>query len=171
MIPEALVKSHELAKKTVEPVIRDISGPSASAYQPAVPMEGNRSGVSLQRVLAAIPNDSGAQITQRKPNNTGLPDKLKSNMESLSGMDMSSTKVHRNSPKPESVGAHAYTQGSNIYLAPGQDKHLPHEAWHVVQQAQGRVKATGSVNGLPLNDSKSLESEADRMGSKAANMS
>jgi hypothetical protein len=26
---------------------------------------------------------------------------------------------------------------------PGQEQHLPHEAWHVVQQKQGRVKPTG----------------------------
>ena len=27
----------------------------------------------------------------------------------------------------------AYAQGSDIHLAPGQEQHLPHEAWHVVQ--------------------------------------
>ncbi|HAP61901.1 MAG TPA: hypothetical protein DCR93_21180, partial [Cytophagales bacterium] len=32
--------------------------------------------------------------------------------------------------------------GTDIHLAPGQQKHLPHEAWHVVQQKQGRVKPT-----------------------------
>ncbi|MEL6127089.1 MAG: DUF4157 domain-containing protein, partial [Pseudomonadota bacterium] len=36
----------------------------------------------------------------------------------------------------------AYAQGSNIHLGPGQDQHLPHEAWHVVQQRQGRVPTT-----------------------------
>ena len=37
--------------------------------------------------------------------------------------------------------ARAYTQGSEIYMAPGQERHLAHEAWHVVQQKQGRVQA------------------------------
>ncbi|MEM7041075.1 MAG: DUF4157 domain-containing protein [Bacteroidota bacterium] len=36
--------------------------------------------------------------------------------------------------------AHAYDQGTDIHIGPGQEKHLPHEAWHVVQQKQGRVR-------------------------------
>jgi Domain of unknown function (DUF4157) len=104
---------------------------------------------------------------QMKENNTGLSNQLKSGIESLSGMDMSDVRVHRNSSKPASVNALAYTQGSNIHVAPGQDKHIAHEAWHTVQQKQGRVKATGEIGGMRLNDSHSLESEADRMGSRA----
>jgi hypothetical protein len=45
---------------------------------------------------------------------------------------------------------------------------LPHEAWHVVQQAQGRVKPTMQMkDGVPVNDDKGLEHEADVMGAKA----
>lgn len=80
---------------------------------------------------------------------------------------MSSVQVKRNSPEPAKVGAHAYAQGNQIHLAPGQEKHLPHEAWHVVQQAQGRVKPTTSVNGKAVNDDVGLEKEADVMGAKA----
>ena len=36
--------------------------------------------------------------------------------------------------QPAQLQAHAYAQGSNIFIAPGQERHLPHEAWHVVQQ-------------------------------------
>lgn len=74
--------------------------------------------------------------------------------------------MHYNSSKPDEVGALAYTQGTNICVAPGQERHLSHEAWHVVQQAQGRVKPTAEVGGLPLNDSRTLEPEADAMGDK-----
>ena len=76
----------------------------------------------------------------RKENNTGLPDNLKSGIENLSGYSMDDVKVHRNSDKPAQLHAHAYAQGTDIHLASGQEKHLPHEAWHVVQQKQGRVK-------------------------------
>jgi len=55
---------------------------------------------------------------------------------------MDHVQVHRNSSKPAQLNAHAFAQGSDIHLAPGQEQHLPHEAWHVVQQAQGRVKPT-----------------------------
>lgn len=104
---------------------------------------------------------------QKKANNTGLPDQLKSGIENLSGYSMDDVKVHYNSGKPSQLNAHAYAQGTDIHLASGQEKHLPHEAWHVVQQKQGRVKPTVSVNGAAVNDDVSLESEADVMGSKA----
>ena len=101
-------------------------------------------------------------------NQTGLPDHLKSGIESLSGMSMDSVKVHYNSPHPAQLNAHAYAQGSDIHVAPGQEQHLPHEAWHVVQQAQGRVQATMQMkDGVPVNDDKGLEHEADVMGALA----
>lgn len=101
------------------------------------------------------------------PNNTGMPDNLKSGIESLSGMDMSGVRVHQNSAEPAKVGAHAFAQGTDIHLGPGQDRHLPHEAWHVVQQAQGRVQPTRETQGVAINDDVGLESEADTMGAKA----
>lgn len=107
------------------------------------------------------------QPIQKQKNNTGLPDNLKSGMEKLSGMSLDHVKVHYNSSKPAAVQAHAYAQGSNIHLAPGQSKHLPHELGHVVQQAQGRVKPTTSVNGMAVNDNAGLEKEADVLGAKA----
>ncbi|SFR33396.1 protein of unknown function [Yoonia tamlensis] len=103
-------------------------------------------------------------------NRTGLPDNLKSGIENLSGMSMDHVRVHRNSDKPATVQAHAYAQGSDIHLGPGQEKHLPHEAWHVVQQAQGRVTATTQLKGVALNDDAGLEHEADVMGAKAVQM-
>ncbi len=110
------------------------------------------------------------ELAQRaeKPNNTGLPDNLKSGIENLSGMSMDHVKVHYNSDKPAQLQAHAYAQGSEIHVAPGQEKHLPHEAWHVVQQAQGRVKPTMQMKGdVPVNNDVGLENEADVMGAKA----
>ena len=59
------------------------------------------------------------------------------------------------------LNALAYTQGSDIHVGPGQQKHVAHEAWHVVQQAQGRVSPTMQMNGTAINDSSSLEHEAD----------
>ncbi|AMO94725.1 hypothetical protein CFter6_2034 [Collimonas fungivorans] len=83
-------------------------------------------------------------------------------------MTLDSVKVHCNSPLPALMQAHAYAAGSEIHLAPGQQKHLPHEAWHVVQQKQGRVKPTLQMKqGAPVNDDAALEHEADTMGAKA----
>jgi hypothetical protein len=116
-------------------------------------------------------NRSGQQqpSIQKKENNTGLPDHLKTGMEHLSGMSLDDVKVHRNSDKPAGLQAHAYAQGTDIHLGPDQEKHLPHEAWHVVQQKQGRVKPTMQMKGnVQVNDDAVLEKEADIMGAKAA---
>ena len=90
------------------------------------------------------------QPTQKEENNTGLPDNLKTGMENLSGMSLGDVKVHRNSDKPAQLKAHAYAQGTDIHLGPGQEKHLPHEAWHVVQQKQGsRITLTRQSTSEP----------------------
>jgi len=107
-------------------------------------------------------------VVQREENKTGLPDGLKSGMESISGMSLSDVKVHRNSDKPAQLQAHAYAQGTDIHLGPGQEKHLPHELGHVVQQKEGRVKPTVQLKGkVNINDDSGLEKEADVLGQKA----
>jgi hypothetical protein len=99
----------------------------------------------------------------RAANATGLPGTIKSGVEALSGISMDGVKVHYNSPAPAQLNAHAYAQGTDIHLAPGQEKHLPHEAWHVVQQAQGRVAPTKQLQTTSINDDPALEEEADQM--------
>ncbi len=103
----------------------------------------------------------------KKPNKTGLPDALKEGVESLTGCSMDAVKVHFNSVKPEQLKAQAYAQGTDIHLAPGQEQHLPHEAWHLVQQAQGRVQPTIQMEAAAVNDDSGLEKAADEMGKKA----
>ncbi|MEP0984325.1 DUF4157 domain-containing protein [Ekhidna sp.] len=107
-------------------------------------------------------------VAQRKANNTGLPDSLKSGIENLSGHSMDYVKVHYNSSRSAQLQAHAFAQGNQIHIAAGQEKHLPHEALHVVQQKQGRVKPTIQLkSSIPVNDDPGLEKEADVMGEKA----
>lgn len=105
-----------------------------------------------------------------------MPEELKANMESAFNTNFSDVRVHSNSGKAKEVGALAYTQGTDVHFAPGQFKPessagqqlLGHELTHVVQQGQGRVKPTGEVSGMPLNDSPALENEADEMGVQAS---
>lgn len=105
---------------------------------------------------------------QRKENKTGLPDNLKVGIENLSGYSMDDVKVHYNSEKPAQLQAHAYTQGTDIHLGPGEERHLPHEAWHVVQQKEGRVKPTMQMKDkVNINNVDGLEKEADIMGGRA----
>jgi hypothetical protein len=115
--------------------------------------------------------ESPAQPSTAKSNNTGLPDNLKSGIEHLSGMSMDHVKVHYNSSHPAQLNALAYAQGADIHVASGQEQHVPHEAWHVVQQAQGRVQPTMQMKDeVPINDDKGLEQEADVMGAKAVHV-
>ena len=119
----------------------------------------------VQRLAAMV---DGPPPVAQAASRAGLPAQLKSGIEALSGVSMDGVRVHRNSSRPAAVQARAYTQGSDIHLGPGQDQHLPHEAWHVVQQAKGRVAPTRQLaGGVPLNDDAGLEREADVMGARA----
>ncbi|NEO74985.1 MAG: DUF4157 domain-containing protein [Moorea sp. SIO4G3] len=103
----------------------------------------------------------------KKENKTGLPDRLKGGIENLSGYSMDDVRVHYNSSKPAQLQALAYAQGREIHVGPGQEKHLPHEAWHVVQQMQGRVRPTMEDNRESINTEEGLEREARVMGARA----
>ena len=138
-------------------------------------MANNSAGVKQLQRIQQMANQSPqvqkvAQL-QQQANKTGMPDSLKSGIENLSGYSMDDVKVHYNSNKPAQLNAHAYAQGTDIHLGAGQEKHLPHEAWHVVQQKQGRVKPTRQLKGkVNINDDSGLEKEADIMGGKAVQL-
>ena len=121
----------------------------------------------------------GKFSVQRRPaeNRTGMPDELKAGMENTLNADFSQVRIHPDSSKANEVGALAYTQGTDVHFAPGQFKPessagkqlLGHELTHVVQQEQGRVKPTGEIAGLPVNDSPELEKEANETALMASN--
>ena len=133
----------------------------------AIQLQDNRPRSVLQKKQVETFSNKETPI-QKKENNTGLPDNLKSGIENLSGYAMNDVKVHYNSAQPAQLNALAYAQGTDIHVAPGQERHLPHEAWHVAQQKQGRVQPTMQMKeGVPVNDDAGLEHEADVMGAKA----
>lgn len=107
-----------------------------------------------------IENSEASDKALKRENKTGVPDQLLAKIEELSGMDLSDVRVYYNSDKPQQIGALAYADGHKIYIAPGEEAHLEEELWHVVQQKQGRVKATMEVNGAKISDKESLEREA-----------
>ena len=107
---------------------------------------------------------------------TGMPARLRSKMENALGADFAEVRVNTGSARAAELGALAFTQGSEVHVAPGQwapettkgQELLGHELTHVVQQREGRVRATAQLEGLGLNDEPALESEADAMGARAA---
>jgi hypothetical protein len=125
------------------------------------------SGAGARRAPEEEPRQPRPELAAARER-TGLPDRLRSGIEELSGIDLSNVRVHTNSDKPAQIKALAYARGTDIHVAPGQEQHVPHEAWHVVQQAQGRVKPTMEMNnGVQVNDDEGLEREAEVMGGKA----
>jgi hypothetical protein len=105
-----------------------------------------------------------------------LPHPVRRQMESALKSDFSRVVVHEDDPRTEALDALAFTRGDHVHFAPGVyrpdavsgRKILGHELAHVVQQRGGRVRTTGSVASVPLNDETCLESEADRLGDLAA---
>src|SRR3569833_2391842 len=163
-----MTRSHTNVGKTETNQAAAYSLAERTAAGQGIYLADNRLGSAAQKKQVDAMVDG--KPVQRK-NNTGLPDQLKSGIENLSGHSMDNVKVHYNSDKPAQLNAHAYAQGTDIHLASGQEKHLPHEAWHVVQQKQGRVKPTMQMKGrVNVNDDKGLEKEADVMGVASADV-
>lgn len=98
---------------------------------------------------------------KEQQNLTGIPDALLKQAETKAGISLADVRVHYNASEPAKVDALAYTKGSDVFVGPGQERYLPHELGHVVQQKLGRVKPTTEVNGQPVNDDARLEKEAD----------
>lgn len=108
---------------------------------------------------------------QKKENKTPLPDNLKTGIENLSGYSMDNVKAHYNYDKPHQLQAQAYEKGTDIHLSSGQEKYLPPDTWHVVQQKQRRMKPTLQMKEkVNINDDAGLEKEADLIGAKASQM-
>ncbi|HRI66239.1 MAG TPA: DUF4157 domain-containing protein [Polyangium sp.] len=118
-----------------------------------------------QKMARTFGVPSSALVHERLP--ASLPARLTTGIAALSGMDLSDVRLIRDSSEPARMQAEAMARRDEIHLAPGQDKHLPHEAWHIVQQRQGRVKPNIQERGVEINDDPMLEREATEMGERA----
>jgi uncharacterized protein DUF4157 len=127
-----------------------------------------RRSVTL-RSAAILPGGRGQRsLSAGRPASTApLPGKLRAGAEALSGISLANVRVHNDSSEPARLGALAFAFGSEIHLAPGQERHLPHEAWHAVQQMQGRAPSAPQMQGGGPAKQPELESEADEMGRQA----
>jgi hypothetical protein len=103
-----------------------------------------------------------------------LPPEVRAKLEPALGANLSAVRI-RQGPEAASVGALAFTRGSDIFFAPGRfDPHsepglalLGHELAHVVQQRDGRVSGdAGPVGGLHVDAA--LEAEADGVGARVS---
>ena len=103
-----------------------------------------------------------------------LPEVVQQRMEVLFGASFSDVRVHVGN-EASSIGAVAFTHGSDLYFAHGQynplsphgQRLIGHELAHVLQQRAGRVRNPFG-SGIALVQDQGLEAEAERMGLRAA---
>lgn len=98
---------------------------------------------------------------KERDKSTGIPIHIKHYIENQTGLSYDDVRIHYNSSKPSQFKALGYTQGKNVFLGQGQEKHLMHELCHVAQQKKGLVKPTSFIEKSALNDNAKLEKEAE----------
>ncbi len=143
-----------------------------------------RSGGSVGAVGKVLQRKSAIQLRpgmdafpvelRHKSGGWPLPRDVQTKMESALGASFSDVRIHVG-PEASSIGAIAFTWGTDIHFAPGQyNPHTPHgqfllghELTHVVQQRAGRV-ANPFGSGVAVVQDHTLEAEADRLGKMAA---
>ena len=111
-----------------------------------------------------------------RPRGSGLPlpEQVQKKMEAFFKTSFADVRVHVGHEAP-SIGALAFTYGSDLYFAPGQyspqttqgQQLLGHELTHVVQQRAGRVP-NPYQSGVAVVQDPALEAEAVCMGLRAA---
>jgi hypothetical protein len=149
---------------------RPVTGPNSIAFAPpayGIDFVDRQQSTDEEMPIQREVREDSSEPERQQENRTGLPDHLKAGIETLSGLSLDDVHIHYNSAKPAEYEAHAYTQGTEIHVGTGKEKYVPHEAWHVVQQKQGRVRSTMQMNGASINDNPVLEQEADDMGQRA----
>lgn len=161
--------------QTPNPPERAATAPQAAPPTSGIQLEkAARLGHDFSRLPAGPAASRHADPPKAGGGGSPLPSLVRSKMERALGTDLSRVRVHQGE-EAESVGALAYTRGTDLHFqrgaydptsTPGQ-RLLGHELAHVVQQAQGRVASPAGA-GAPINDDPRLEAEAEAAGAHAA---
>ena len=77
--------------------------------------------VAQKQLKGMKKTENGQYVLQAKKNQNGLPEKLKTGIEQLSGISMDGVQVHYHSQHPARVNADAFAQGNDIHLGAGQE--------------------------------------------------
>lgn len=124
-------------------------------------------GPALQRVRALAMREFSVQsLLDPSAGGEPLPERIRAHHEGVSGLSLADARLFRNSAVPQKWGAAALSFRNHVFVAPGQERHTAHEAWHLVQQKQGRVPADFHMGPVGVNTDRRLELEADQMGAR-----
>lgn len=138
------------------------------------------SGLQRAGAVQCMPNGSAARVPAHLVRFASagqpLPAAVQRKMESAFGTSFAAVRVHVG-PHVASIGAHAFTKGTDIHFAPGQydptsargERLLAHELAHVVQQKAGRVQNPFGDATAIVHD-RLLEAEAERMSARVAQL-
>jgi hypothetical protein len=166
--PRPILPTNALQPRTAQPA----APLRPQAPQPILPKSAATGAVQPHAGNAfALPAGFGL-----KPRGSGqpLPEPVQKKMEAFFSTSFAEVRVHVGHEAP-SIGALAFTHGTDLYFAPGQynpqstqgQQLLGHELTHVLQQRAGRVRnPLGS--GIAVVQDPALEAEAERMGRHAA---
>jgi hypothetical protein len=124
---------------------------------------GNASVIQLLADDEEATDASPVHDVVGKGGGTPLDESTRASMEGRFGQSFGDVRVHTDekaSQSAESVGANAYTVGSDIVFRSGQfdtssstgQRTLAHELTHVVQQRSGPVDGTDAPGGIRLSD-------------------
>lgn len=151
-----------------QPARTGVSQPRVAQRQivptPPVRQVGNGEAFQLPANLSSFGGGGGQP----------LPPPVLQKMESFFNASFADVRVHVG-PQASSIGALAFTHGSNLYFAPGQynpgtpqgQRLLGHELSHVLQQRAGKVRNPFG-SGVAVVQDRAMEAEADRLGAAAA---
>lgn len=147
-----------------EQVLQSKRLPSAALRPNAVQLSGTGHAFQVPATLSLAGSDPGQP----------LPKVVQQRMESFFNTSFADVRIHVGA-QAASIGALAFTHGSNLHFAPGQYNPytskglqlLGHELTHVVQQRAGRVRNPFG-SGIAVVQDRAMEAEAERMGLRAA---
>lgn len=165
--PGRLLQRARAAPGALSP--RDIVGLQRALGNRAVGslLDGARSAAARAPIKEPAPASDGP--------GRSMPHDVQAPLERAFDADFSAVRIHEG-PEANALGAVAFTKGADIYFSHGRYSPyerrglelLGHELAHVVQQSQGRVRATTQAKGAEINDDPALEREADEWGARAA---
>ena len=116
-----------------------------------------------------VGGDIETRVNSARGSGAGVPDGIRTKVESATGSDLSGVRVHQDAESDtlnRELTAKAFTTGSDIFLrsdaSSGDSQLMAHELAHVVQQSSGRTSSGGSgMSAGAVNDP--LEHEADQL--------